>query len=76
MILRTLALLFLLWILFKAVGSVIRTVLGASETPRESARSTRSGRTNKGRINVDYNPKNKNDKGYSGGDYVDYEEVD
>ena len=71
---KLLALFILIWIFFKALSMIIKTVIGGPDANRGS-RYTNSRPNRKGDINVDYDPKNKN-KGYKGGDYVDYEEVD
>jgi hypothetical protein len=70
---KLLALFILIWIFFKALGMILKTVIGGSDANRGSNNNSHSSR--KGEINVDYNPNNKN-KDYKGGDYVDYEDVD
>lgn len=75
--LKILAVLVLIYIFFRAVGVIFRTVLGSSSTNRSTRyqdNTTGKGAGRKGNINVDHNP-NKS-KGYEGGEYVDYEEVD
>lgn len=73
--LKILALLVLIFIFFKAVGMVFRLLLGTGDVNRtQRYSSTQSQRKREGSINVDHNP-NSSNKGYKGGEYVDYEEV-
>ncbi|AWV97578.1 DUF4834 domain-containing protein [Arcticibacterium luteifluviistationis] len=49
------------------------------EMVKEQKKANNSGRTEAkrdGQINVDYVPKETKDKGFKGGQYVDYEEVE
>ena len=73
--LKLLALLVLIWIFFKALGMILKTVIGGTTTKRESRYSNSNNHRQEGDINVDHNP-NKSNKGYDGGEYVDYEDVD
>ena len=73
--LKLLALLVLIWIFFKALGMIIKTVIGGNNDNRRTRYSDFSNPKQKGGINVDHNP-NKTNKGYEGGEYVDYEDVD
>ena len=73
--LKLLALLVLIWIFFKALGMIIKTVIGGTNTNRETRYSNSNGHRREGDIKVDHNP-NKSSKGYDGGEYVDYEDVD
>ena len=74
--LKIIALLLLIWLFFKAVGMIFRSLLGGDDPNRAHRFDTdkRQGRR-QGNINIDHNP-NKSNKGYEGGEYVDYEEVD
>jgi hypothetical protein len=73
---KLLALFVLIWIFFKALGMIIRTLFGGGTKGNRKTRYSSSGQTGrKDGINVDHNP-NKSNKGYDGGEYVDYEDVD
>jgi len=72
--LKILALLVLIWIFFKALGQIFRALLG-SDAKRTTRYTTTNQRRKKG-VNVDYDPNAKGNKGYEGGEYVDYEEVE
>jgi hypothetical protein len=72
---KLLALLVLFWILFRAVGMVIKMVIGSNPDTRQTRYSNPNNPKRKGDINIDHNPK-KSNKGYEGGEYVDYEDVD
>lgn len=74
---KLLALLVLIWVFFKAVGMIFRTVLGSSDQNRGNRYAGNSEQRGKkaGDIHVDHSPK-KGSKGYDGGEYVDYEEVE
>jgi len=72
--LKILALLVLIWIFFKALGQIFKALLGTDAN--RSTRYTSTSQRRKEGINVDYDPNTKGDKGYKGGEYVDYEEVD
>ncbi len=72
---KFLAVFVLIWIFFKALGMIIRTMLGRTNDNRKT-RYTSSGQTRRqGDINVDHDPR-RDSKGYDGGEYVDYEDVD
>lgn len=43
---------------------------------KRANRSTKAQEKKEGQINVDYVPKDIKEKGFKGGQYVDYEEVD
>ena len=75
---KILALLVLIWVFFKAVGMIFRTVLGSSDQNRGGRYAGNPEQRGKkaGDINVDHNSTKKESKGYEGGEYVDYEEVD
>ena len=74
---KILALLFLIWIFFKALGQIFRTVLGGGpDINRGSRYGNTTHRQQQGDIHVDYDPNSRNKKGYQGGEYVDYEEVE
>jgi len=73
--LKILAILVLIWIFFKAIGQIFKTVFGISDTNRSTRYNTRQ-RRNPEDINIDYDPNDNRNKGYKGGEYVDYEEVD
>ena len=75
MLLKLLALLFLIWIFFKAIGQIFKVLLGGPDVNR-STRYTDTNQRKKEGINVEYDPNAKNKKGYEGGEYVDYEELD
>jgi hypothetical protein len=72
---KLLALLVLIWIFFKALGMIIKMVIGGNADNRQTRYSNRGNHRQKGDIHVDHNP-NKTNKGYDGGEYVDYEDVD
>jgi len=60
-----------LFILFRIGGFFMRILMGFGEKDQPKSRQTKDG--------VNINPTGKgsiNKKGYSGGEYVDYEEVD
>ena len=77
--LKLIAFILLFLLLFRAVGVVLRLLLGGSFTNRTN---TQFRQTHKrpagGNINIDYDPGKENRKGkkFEGGDYVDFEEVD
>ena len=71
---KLLAIFVLIWILFKAIGMIIKTVIGG-DSNRSTRYSNQGNSRRKGEINVDHNP-NKTNKGYKGGEYVDYEDID
>jgi hypothetical protein len=73
--LKLLALLVLIWIFFRALGMIIRTVIGGNKDNKRTRYSNFNNPKPEGEINVDHNP-NKTNKGYDGGEYVDYEDVD
>jgi hypothetical protein len=71
---KLLAIFVLIWIFFKALGIIIKTVLGPDSN--RHTRYTNQGKSKgQGDIHVDHNP-NRSNKGYDGGEYVDYEEVE
>jgi len=72
---KLLALFVLIWIFFKALGMIIKTLIGGNKSARQSRYSNSSRTKHVGDINVDHNP-NKSNRGYDGGEYVDYEDVD
>ena len=72
---KLLALLVLIWIFFKALGMIIKMIIGSNNDNRQTRYSNTNNRKEEGEINVDHNP-NKSNKGYDGGEYVDYEDVD
>ena len=73
--LKLLALLILIWIFFRALGMIFRTVIGGNNDHKRTRYSNFNSPKPEGEINVDHNP-NKTNKGYEGGEYVDYEDVD
>lgn len=73
---KILALFVLIWIFIKALGAVLKMVIGGStNASRHTRYSNSSGHRQEGDVNVDHIP-NDSDKGYKGGEYVDYEDVD
>ena len=72
--LKIIALLLLIWLFFKAVGMIFRSMLGG-DTNRDQRFGSNRTTNRKGDINIDHDP-NKSNKGYDGGEYVDYEEID
>ena len=72
---KLLALLVLIWILFRAVVMVIKMAIGDNPDNRQTGYSNPNNPRRKGDINIDHNP-NKSNKDYEGGEYVDYEDVD
>lgn len=64
------------FLLFRVLGVFFRVLTGSTANPR--AQETRQTRKPKnGNVNVDYIPgKEKDNKGFKGGEYVDYEELD
>lgn len=73
--LKILALLVLIFIFFKAVGMVFKLLLGGGDVNRSQRYSNSQYQKKRNAdVNVDHNP-NKS-KGYQGGEYVDYEEVE
>lgn len=75
--LKIVALLLLIWLFFKAVGMIFRSLLGGEDANRAHrfGDNNPGNKRRKGNINIDHNP-NKENKGFDGGEYVDYEEVD
>ncbi len=75
---KILALLFLIWVFFKALGHIFSTVLGGGPDSNRGSRYGRGPRRAqpRGDLHVDYDPNTSNKKGYQGGEYVDYEEVE
>ena len=75
--LKIIALLILIWVFFKAMGMIFRTVIGGPDVNRNTRFDNSRNRQSKqdGDIRVEHDP-NKTNKGYEGGEYVDYEEVD
>ena len=72
---KLLAIFVLIWIFFKALGMIIKMVFGGNSDNKQTRSYTANNPKEKGDINVDHNP-NKSNKGYDGGEYVDYEDVD
>lgn len=72
---KLLALLVLFLILLRAIGMVIKMVIGGNTDNRQTRYSNPNNPRRKGDINIDHNP-NKSNKDYEGGEYVDYEDVD
>lgn len=74
---KILALLLLIWVFFKAVGMIFRTLLGSADQNRSDryGNDYSGNRPRRGNVNIDHNP-NQPNKGFDGGEYVDYEEVD
>ena len=72
---KLLALFVLIWIFIKAIGMIIKMVLGGTSSDQRSRSSNSSNHRHDGDINVDHNP-NKSNKGYEGGEYIDYEDVE
>lgn len=81
MILRFLTIAFVLYVLFKGLGLVIKNIFGVSQrgdthnfNGEYSARQSTSGNVD---LNYDPKAKSKKDKTtFKGGEYVDFEEVD
>ena len=75
--LKLIALLLLIWVLFKALGMIFRTLLGSTDPNRDSryGNDYSGGARRKGNVNINHDP-NKAKKGYDGGEYVDYEEIE
>lgn len=75
--LKIIALLLLIWLFFKAVGMIFRTMLGSADQNRNNRYGNNySGNPRrKGNVNIDHDP-NQSKKGYDGGEYVDYEEIE
>ena len=72
---KLLAIFVLIWILFKALGMIIKTVIGGTDSNRSTRFSNSGNHRRKGDINIDHDP-NKSNKGYEGGEYVDYEDIE
>ena len=72
--LKILALLILIWIFFKALGQIFKALLGSDAN--KTTRYTTNHQHKKEGVHVDYDPNTKGSKGYEGGEYVDYEEVE
>ena len=75
--LKIIALLVLIWVFFKALGMIFRTLLGSTDPNRGSryGRGYSGNSRKKDNINIDHNP-NQSKRDYEGGEYVDYEEID
>jgi hypothetical protein len=72
--LKIIALFILIWIFIKAVGQVLRLFMGGPSVNQQRGNSNHQ--TNRqGDIHIDHKP-TKGNKGYEGGEYVDYEEVE
>ena len=54
---------------------IIKMVFGGNSDDKQTKYYNPNNPGRKGDINVDHNP-NKSNKGYEGGEYVDYEDVD
>ena len=72
--LKILAVFVLIWIFIKAVGQVLKVFIGGTNV-NQQRRSPNHQANRQGDIHIDHNPK-KGNKGYDGGEYVDYEEVE
>lgn len=73
--LKILALFALIYVFFKALGMIVRTVIGPDVNRHDRFRGNQNQQQRKeGDVRVEYDPNKK--KGYDGGEYVDYEEVD
>jgi 3-deoxy-D-manno-octulosonic-acid transferase len=74
--LKIIAVLVLIYIFFRALGVIFKTMLGSTSENRETRYKTTGGKRaqREGNIKVDHDPKKS--KGYEGGEYVDYEEVE
>lgn len=73
--LKLLAIFVLIWIFFKALGVIIKMVFGGADSGKSTRYANSNSRKQEGDIKVEHNP-NKSNKGYDGGEYVDYEDVD
>ena len=75
--LKIIALLLLIWLFFKALGMIFRTMLGSADDNRSNRYGNNYSGSNRrrGNVNIDHDP-NKSKKGYEGGEYVDYEEIE
>ncbi len=64
------------FLLFRVLGVFLRVLTGSpANTKAQNFRQTRKPKD--GNVNVDYVPgKEKSKKGFKGGEYVDYEELD
>ena len=79
--LKLLALVLLFVLFLRSIGFVLRLLFGGGLAGRTS-REFREGRSHKrrpknGNVDIDYIPDkdSKKDKGFKGGDYVEYEDV-
>ena len=72
---KLLAIFILIWIFFRAIGMVIKMVIGGASSDKRTSYSNTRASKQEGDISIDHNP-NKSNKGYDGGEYVDYEDVD
>lgn len=54
---------------------IFRSMLGGDTNRTQRFGENRGKPRQKGNINIDHDP-NKSNKGYEGGEYIDYEEVD
>ena len=62
-----------IYLTFRIGGYIMRLFLGSSGKQNQSFKQ----RPKDGNVSINYDPKEKrNQKGYQGGEYVDYEEVD
>ncbi|HEX9649098.1 MAG TPA: hypothetical protein VGA21_00945 [Cyclobacteriaceae bacterium] len=62
-----------MYLTFKLGGYIMRFLLGNSGKENQSFKQKPKG----GNVSINFDPKDKrNQKGYQGGEYVDYEEVD
>jgi len=76
--LRLLAYIFLLYLVFRVINSVFRFVIGRPQNTQQGHASTSRGKR-AGDINLEHMPDNskgeRKDR-FKGGEYIDYEEVD
>jgi hypothetical protein len=84
MLLKLLAFIFVLVLIMRSIGYLVRMLFGggvmgkASREFKEGRQGQpRRSRPSDGNVNIDYVPgkEGKGKKGFKGGDYVDYEEV-
>lgn len=80
MLLKLLAILFLLYFFFKSIGQVVRVIFGGNTATRAQnsyGNTNQQRKTSRDGLHVDSAPNQQKKKAdFKGGDYVDYEEVD
>ena len=78
MLFKLLAFIVLIVLFLRSIGFLLRFLFGGvAGKATKDFRESRGRKAPGGNVNIEYDPKDqkKKNKGYKGGDYVDYEEV-